>query len=375
MTTTAIGAPTHLLLADIELQENCRLAVVEDDKLLELAASIREVGVLQSLLVEPRRGGWALVAGYRRARAAEIAGVTTVPVAAIAPDLDPQMVNLVENLHRVDLSPIEKGNALVRMERDSGKSQRQLAAETGWSQGTVSRFMALVTRLHPDVQEALHARRITTERAYDMLDMPHDVQLRMLATGPAPKRKRTGRPSQAEQALRDALAAFTRGEEDAALVSARQAVFELERRQRDGRTSTPRQAPAPTETRDRAERRAIARASTTTAATGKVPQPAPTPTATRARQPGPARDTARTRETTGALPRPVAAPMPPAGQLHHAQADTLDDDVPPGRPKVRCSDCKQWCTVHVGSTSRKRILAHRELTGCDVTQQLKALPK
>lgn len=374
MTATATGpAPTHLLLADIELQENCRLAVVEDDKLAELAASIREVGVLQSLLVEPRRGGFALVAGYRRARAAEIAGVTTVPIAVIAPGLDPLTANLVENLHRVDLSPIEKARGILRMMEQGGKNQTTVARECGWSLAYVNQLVTLHERLCPDARDALHHGRIGWARAQEIRNQPHEVQLRMLATGPRKRPPPPGRRSAAEGAMIEALAAYRRGEEDAALVSARQAVHELERRHRDGRTQTPRPTPAPTATRDQAERATIARAAAPpTAATAKVAQPGPgSMGGPRPRPVGTAR-IPRPEDRNPAVQEAVARPMAPAGQRAKA-TDDLDADQPVGRPKLRCVDCKQWLMIHVAMTGKVRLQKHVGITGCEVAQQLRAL--
>lgn len=398
MAVTVTGlqqAPTHLALADIELGPNCRRDVGD---VTELAASIRQVGVLQPLLVEPlhvlgdQLRGYGLVAGYRRYRAAEVAGVSSVPVAVIAPGLDRVTVNLVENLYRVDLSPIEKGDALLRMAQDC--SQRELGARTGMAQGTVSRLLGYVTKLCPQAREALHAGRITQQRASQLLLVPADVQLRMLSTGTRSEPAR-GRRSQAEAHLQAALAAYRRGEEDAALVAAREAVLELERRRRDGRDLTPRASPASTTTRDVAERRAIARASTPTGgrgnSDGKVHTATTTPPAPRARPAPAARassgtmrvgssGTAQLRPTTPTPPAqkpPLCAqpavPLAPAGQRTR-QLDTLDDDAATaGRPKVKCSDCNQWLAVHAGSTAKKRMVAHRDLTGCDVATQLRAL--
>lgn len=64
--------------------------------------------------------------------------------------------------------------------------------------------------------------------------------------------------------------------------------------------------------------------------------------------------------------------MAPAGQRTRG-GDTLDADQPVGRPKLRCVDCKQWLTVHVGQTGKVRLQKHVGITGCEVTQQLRAL--
>ena len=78
-------------------------------ELFELAESVKEVGIIQPLIVRPEGDGYQLIAGERRLRAAKLAGLETVPVIErIASDDDLLTLALVENLHREDLNPIEK---------------------------------------------------------------------------------------------------------------------------------------------------------------------------------------------------------------------------------------------------------------------------
>ena len=116
--------------------ENPRL-VFEESALEELAASIREHGVLQPILVRPRgRDDYQLVAGERRWRAARRAGLETVP--ALVEELDDDAaleIAVIENLQREDLSPLEEAAMYDRMVTEHGYSIRKLAQKLGKDKG------------------------------------------------------------------------------------------------------------------------------------------------------------------------------------------------------------------------------------------------
>lgn len=116
--------------------------------LTDLAASIRAQGLLQPVTVRPhptKKGHYQLLAGHRRRAAALKAGLTTVP-AVIRHDVDDAAVvevMLVENVHRANLNPMEKAEALGRL-RDQGYSGALISARTGIPQGSVSASLALL---------------------------------------------------------------------------------------------------------------------------------------------------------------------------------------------------------------------------------------
>ena len=121
-----------------------------DEKgLLELAQSIKEEGVLQPLLVRPREGKagrFELVAGERRWRAAQRAGLKEVPI--IVRKLDDSKaleISLVENLQREDLNPIEEAEGFRRMTEDFGYSQEQVAERVGKARATVANSLRLLS--------------------------------------------------------------------------------------------------------------------------------------------------------------------------------------------------------------------------------------
>lgn len=132
------------------------------DTLEELAASIRARGLLQPLIV--RRdgdGGYTLVAGERRLRAAELAGIGLVPAILSADDL--LEVALEENLQREDLSPVEEAEALAALAEERGHSHAELAALIHKSRPYVSNTLAL-NRLPDDVKAEYFASGATVPR-------------------------------------------------------------------------------------------------------------------------------------------------------------------------------------------------------------------
>lgn len=130
-----------------------------------LAASIREHGVLQPILVTETVGGYQLVAGERRLRAARAAGLERIPV--IVRQLGDQAqleIALVENLQREDLDPIEAARGFRRLIDEFGFSPEQIATRVGRARSTVANTLRLLD-LAPVVQAALIGRTISEGHA------------------------------------------------------------------------------------------------------------------------------------------------------------------------------------------------------------------
>ena len=124
-------------------------------ELEELAASIRALGVLQPLTVRRRNGGWELVAGERRLRAARLAGLTQVPCLSVQADSQSSsLLALVENLQRRDLDFWEEAQALRRLIDTYHLSQEDAARRLGKSQSAVANKLRLL-KLPDDVLSAL----------------------------------------------------------------------------------------------------------------------------------------------------------------------------------------------------------------------------
>jgi ParB family chromosome partitioning protein len=126
----------------------------DDGRLAELAESIRRHGLLQPIVVRRAPEGFELVAGERRLRAAQLAGVDRLP--ALVRDVDdPLETALIENLQREDLSPLEEAEALAALIGRHGYSHQEVADLLGKSRPYVSNTLAL-TRLPDDVKDDLH---------------------------------------------------------------------------------------------------------------------------------------------------------------------------------------------------------------------------
>lgn len=147
----------------------------DDAALDELAASIAEVGVLEPILVRKRaKGGYEIVAGERRWRAAQRAGLKEVPV--FVRELNTQEAfeaALVENLQREDLNPIETARAFHRLVEELGHSQETVAKRVGKDRSTVANALRLL-KLPESVLEMLEEGRLSEGHGRALLGA-HDV--------------------------------------------------------------------------------------------------------------------------------------------------------------------------------------------------------
>ena len=121
-------------------------------RLNELVESIRQHGIIQPLVVRDVGGRHELIAGERRWRAAQEAGLTEVPVITrVATDLEVLEISLIENLQRADLNPIEEAQAYARLANEFGMRQEDIAQKVGRSRAAVANSMRLLD-LHQQVQ-------------------------------------------------------------------------------------------------------------------------------------------------------------------------------------------------------------------------------
>lgn len=144
----------------------------EEESLSALADSIREVGVLQPVLVRPSGDGYELIAGERRWRAARRVGLQTVP--ALVRNTDDASVlehALVENLHRSGLNALEESGAYQQLIEDFGLTHEEVAARVGRSRVTISNMLRLL-QLPPAIQRALKDDQITMGHARALLGTP-----------------------------------------------------------------------------------------------------------------------------------------------------------------------------------------------------------
>ncbi|HKJ71048.1 MAG TPA: ParB/RepB/Spo0J family partition protein [Gammaproteobacteria bacterium] len=174
---------------------------MDDGALQELAESIRAQGIVQPVLVraDPERGDYELIAGERRWRAAQLAGLDSIP-AMIRELSDDQALEiaLIENIQREELTPVEEARAFERLTKEFGLTHDALAEAVGRKRTTISNTLRLL-RLPREVQQALdegalrmgHARALLALEGDDRLgEVAHEVIKKGLSVRAAEDRVR-----------------------------------------------------------------------------------------------------------------------------------------------------------------------------------------
>jgi ParB family chromosome partitioning protein len=167
--------PTNRLPIDkIEPNPMQPRTVFHPERLQELANSIRANGVIQPVIVRRAGARFQIVAGERRWRAAQLAGLTEVPV-VIQEIAEPQLLEiaLIENIQREDLGPLEIAHAFDRLHSELGLSQEQIARRTGKDRASIANYLRLL-RLPDRVQALLAASRLSMGHAKAILGLPSD---------------------------------------------------------------------------------------------------------------------------------------------------------------------------------------------------------
>jgi len=156
----------------------------DEEKLKELAESIKQHGILQPILVRPiGNGKFEIVHGERRWRACKLAGMATIK--AIVRDINDREkveIQLVENLQREDLNPIEEAETFKRLIDEFGWTHEELAKRIGKSRPYVTNKLRLLDKLSSRVQEELRRGSITEGHARLIVSLPPDEQERAAKT-------------------------------------------------------------------------------------------------------------------------------------------------------------------------------------------------
>ncbi len=202
----------------------------DPDRLAELAASIKQHGVVQPVIVRKVDGGYELVVGERRWRAARQAGLATIPavVKDVSSDGEVMAVALVENLQREDLNPLEEASAYQYLVQELGLTQEEVAERVGRSRSQVANTLRLLN-LDPEIQEEIQAGGFSMGHAKVVLSLPDrqkqlrlfrlvmkkglsvrqaEEEARKLLAGERPRRQKEPGPSpfaEIEARMRDAL--------------------------------------------------------------------------------------------------------------------------------------------------------------------------
>ena len=170
-------APLLLPLSHLHANPSQPRQTFDAESLAELAASIREQGIIQPLLVRPlagRPGHYQIVAGERRWRAARQAGLGQVPVhVREMSDAEVMAAALIENLQREDLNPLEEARALQQLRETLKLTQEALAARLGKSRPAIANALRLL-QLSPAAQDDLHHGRLSAGHARCLLALGND---------------------------------------------------------------------------------------------------------------------------------------------------------------------------------------------------------
>ena len=150
--------------------------VMGENEISELSESIRELGVLQPILVKQGESGYELVAGERRLRAAQRAGLKDIPAVLIETEpLTQQIIALVENIQRKNLSAIEEAVCLQDIQEKTGWCQTELSRRMGRSQASIANKLRLL-RLDQSVQDLVVAGKLGERQARSLLSLSVDEQ-------------------------------------------------------------------------------------------------------------------------------------------------------------------------------------------------------
>ncbi len=169
--------------ADISPNPRQPRTVFDEDAMAELVHSIREIGLLQPVVVRRSTGAkpFELIAGERRWRASQAAGLTVMPV-IVRPTTDDALLRdaLLENLHRAQLNPLEEAAAYQQLLADFGGTQEELATRLGRSRPQIANTLRLL-KLPPPVQRKVAAGVISAGHAKALLSLDDAAEMEPLA--------------------------------------------------------------------------------------------------------------------------------------------------------------------------------------------------
>ena len=175
------GAPAVLAVAQLQAGKYQPRTRMDEGSLYELAESIRSQGIMQPILVrpvgDPVLARYEIIAGERRFRAAQLAGLTEVPVLVKAvPDEAAAVMALIENIQREDLNPLEEAQGLKRLVDEFGLTHDAAAQAVGRSRSAASNLLRLLNLAEP-VQKMLMAGDLDMGHARALLALPSAQQI------------------------------------------------------------------------------------------------------------------------------------------------------------------------------------------------------
>lgn len=162
----------HIPTAQIQPNPHQPRTTFDHAQLAELAASINAHGLIQPLIVTEQAGQYLLIAGERRWRASQMAGLQSVP--AIVKEATPQAMlemALIENIQRADLNPLEEAYAYQQLMQEFGLTQEEVSQHVGKARSTVANLVRL-TELPANIQQAVLNSEISGTHARVLLQLP-----------------------------------------------------------------------------------------------------------------------------------------------------------------------------------------------------------
>lgn len=171
---------TTVAIADIQPGRYQARVQIDDEALQELADSIKAQGIIQPVIVRERGlSQYELIAGERRWRASQLAGLTEIPVVIkTISDETALAMGLIENLQRENLNPIEEAQGLKRLADEFGLTHETIAKAVGKSRSAISNTLRLLSLPEP-VQDMLYQRRLEMGHARALLTLPVVEQLQL----------------------------------------------------------------------------------------------------------------------------------------------------------------------------------------------------
>lgn len=170
------GGIINIELKDIKANKKQPRKFFDNNKLNELAESVKEHGIIQPLILKKEEKGYSIIAGERRYRAAKIAELTEVP--ALIMDISDEkllQVSLIENIQREDLNPIEEGLAYERLLKEFALTQEELSKTMGKSRTTITNTMRLL-KLDDRVKEYVMEGVISEGHGRTILPLENEAQ-------------------------------------------------------------------------------------------------------------------------------------------------------------------------------------------------------
>ncbi len=179
--TGSAEEPDEIAIDSVEPSSMQPRTRFDEARLEDLAKSIRANGVVQPLLVRRKGSNYELIAGERRWRAAQLAGLTHVPVVVRnVPDEKVLELALIENIQREDLNPIEEAQAYKKLIDSIGMTQETLAERVGRDRSYITNYLRLL-RLPQDIQRLIEEGKLSTGHARTLLGTSDSDTQRRLA--------------------------------------------------------------------------------------------------------------------------------------------------------------------------------------------------